>query len=91
MKVRLSKYAGFCDGVAGAYEKVKEIADNSKIKKPIFVLGSLVHNNDVMKRVEEMGVKKIEFAGSISEVSDKITEKIGTLVITAHGIGPRRV
>ncbi|NCA93672.1 MAG: 4-hydroxy-3-methylbut-2-enyl diphosphate reductase [Sphingobacteriia bacterium] len=89
MKVRLSKYAGFCDGVAGAYEKVKEIAGNSKIKKPIFVLGSLVHNNDVMKRVEEMGVKKIEFAGSISEVSDKITEKIGTLVITAHGIGPK--
>jgi len=85
----LSKYAGFCDGVAGAYEKVKEIAGNSKIKKPIFVLGSLVHNNDVMKRVEEMGVKKIEFAGSISEVSDKITEKIGTLVITAHGIGPK--
>ncbi|NCU33628.1 MAG: 4-hydroxy-3-methylbut-2-enyl diphosphate reductase, partial [Candidatus Moranbacteria bacterium] len=41
------------------------------------------------KRVEEMGVKKIEFAGSISEVSDKITEKIGTLVITAHGIGPK--
>lgn len=89
MKVKLSKYAGFCDGVAGAYEKVKEIAGNSKIKKPIFVLGSLVHNNDVMKRVEEMGVKKIEFAGSISEVSDKITEKIGTLVITAHGIGPK--
>jgi 4-hydroxy-3-methylbut-2-enyl diphosphate reductase len=89
MKVRLSKYAGFCDGVAGAYEKVKEIAGNSKIKKPIFVLGSLVHNNDVMKRVEEMGVKKIEFAGSISEVSDKITKKIGTLVITAHGIGPK--
>lgn len=85
----MSKYAGFCDGVAGAYEKVKEIAGNSKIKKPIFVLGSLVHNNDVMKRVEEMGVKKIEFAGSISEVSDKITEKIGTLVITAHGIGPK--
>ena len=85
----MSKYAGFCDGVAGAYEKVKEIAGNSKIKKPIFVLCSLLHNNDVMKRVEEMGVKKIEFAGSISEVSDKITEKIGTLVITAHGIGPK--
>ncbi|MEF3692450.1 MAG: 4-hydroxy-3-methylbut-2-enyl diphosphate reductase [Candidatus Moraniibacteriota bacterium] len=89
MKVRLSKYAGFCDGVAGAYEKVKEIADNPKIKKPIFVLGSLVHNNDVMKRVEDMGIKKIDFAGSISEVADKITDKIGTLVITAHGIGPK--
>jgi len=89
MKVVLSQYAGFCDGVAGAYEKVKEIAGNPETRKPIFVLGSLVHNNDVMGRVEEMGIKKIDFAGSIGEVADKITDKIGTLVITAHGIGPR--
>ena len=89
MKVVLSQYAGFCDGVAGAYEKVKEIAGNPETRKPIFVLGSLVHNNDVMERVGEMGIRKIDFAGSISEVADKITDEIGTLVITAHGIGPK--
>jgi len=49
----------------------------------------LVHHNCVMERVGEMGIRKIDFAGSISEVADKITDEIGTLVITAHGIGPK--
>lgn len=89
MNVTLSKYAGFCDGVAGAYEKVKEIVKNPKVKKPIFVLGSLVHNNDVIENIEKMGVKKIDFNGSIGDVKDKLNNKIGTLVITAHGIGPK--
>ncbi|KKP68793.1 MAG: 4-hydroxy-3-methylbut-2-enyl diphosphate reductase [Candidatus Moranbacteria bacterium GW2011_GWE1_35_17] len=89
MKVTLSKYAGFCDGVNRAYEKVREIALDPRVKKPIFVLGSLVHNNDVIKKIEKLGVKKIDFNGSISEVVDKLNGEIGTLVITAHGIGPK--
>lgn len=89
MIVTLSKYAGFCDGVAGAYRKVKEIAKDNKTKKPIYVLGSLVHNNDVIADIEKLGVKKIAFTGSISEIAQNLDEKIGTLVITAHGIGPK--
>lgn len=89
MIVTLSKYAGFCDGVAGAYRKVKEIAKDNKTKKPIYVLGSLVHNNDVIADIEKLGVKKIAFTGSISEIAQNLDEKIGTLVIAAHGIGPK--
>lgn len=89
MNVVLSKYAGFCDGVAGAYKKVKEIVNNPEVKKPIFVLGSLVHNNDVIENIEKMGVKKIDFDGSIAKVEEKLDGSIGTLVITAHGIGPK--
>lgn len=89
MEVNLSKYAGFCDGVDGAYEKVKEIAINPHVKKPIFVLGSLVHNNDVIENIEKLGIKKIDFNGSIKEIEDKLTDEIGTLVVTAHGIGPK--
>lgn len=89
MIVTLSKYAGFCDGVAGAYRKVKEIAKDNETKKPIYVLGSLVHNNDVIADIEKLGVKKLAFTGSISEIAQNLDEKIGTLVITAHGIGPK--
>lgn len=89
MKVTLSKYAGFCDGVERAYEIVKEIAKKPEIKRPIFVLGSLVHNKDVVDSIEKMGIKKIEFDGRVEEIAKKIDNKIGTLVITAHGIGPR--
>lgn len=85
MNITLSKHAGFCDGVARAYEMVEKIVKDPKIKKPIFVLGSLVHNSDVVGRIEKWGAKKIDL-----ETLRKIeSEKVGTLVITAHGVGPK--
>ena len=48
MEITLSKYAGFCEGVARAYEMVEKIAKDPDIKRPIAVLGSLVHNSDVV-------------------------------------------
>lgn len=85
MKITLSKHAGFCDGVARAFEMVEKIAKNPKTEKPIFVLGSLVHNSDVVKKIESWGAKKIDL-----ETLQKIeSTKIGTLVITAHGVGPK--
>jgi len=85
MKITLSKYAGFCDGVARAFEMVEKIAKNPKTKKPIYVLGSLVHNSDVVKKIEKWGVKKIDL-----ETLQKIeSAKVGTLVITAHGVEPK--
>lgn len=88
MKVILSKYAGFCGGVKRAYEIVEKLSKDSQTKKPIVVLGLLVHNADVVKRIEGMGVQKIDFSGNVEDIEDKIDEKIGTLVVTAHGIGP---
>jgi (E)-4-hydroxy-3-methyl-but-2-enyl pyrophosphate reductase len=52
-------------------------------------LGSLVHNNDVVRSIEDIGVKKIDFKGKIGDVVNKIDQRIGTLVVTAHGIGPK--
>ncbi len=89
MKITLSKYAGFCDGVDRAYNIVKKMAQDSRVKKPIIVLGSLVHNDDVVQNIEKLGVKKIDFKGKIDEIIDKIDDKIGTLIVTAHGIGPK--
>lgn len=88
MKIHLSQYAGFCDGVARAYKIVEKAAKNKKTKKPIFMLGSLVHNDDVVKRIEEMGVKKINFDKNIKNTFKKWRGKIGTVVVTAHGFGP---
>ena len=89
MEINLSKYAGFCDGVNRAYNIVQKIVQNSEIKKPIYVLGSLVHNDDVVESIDKIGVRKIDFKGKIGEVVDKLDKNIGTLVITAHGIGPK--
>jgi 4-hydroxy-3-methylbut-2-enyl diphosphate reductase len=88
MEINLSKYAGFCEGVARAYEIVEKIAKNPQTKRPIFILGSLVHNSDVVDKIEKMGVQKVSVEGSLEDFFEKIKGRVGTLVITAHGIGP---
>lgn len=89
MKINLSKYAGFCEGVKRAYDIVEKIAKDKKIKKPVYVLGSLVHNDDVVKKIEKLGIKKLSFDGNIDKFFRSNKRKIGTLVVTAHGIGPK--
>jgi len=83
MKITLSKYAGFCDGVKRAYDIVMNI-NMQAVKTPIFVLGSLVHNPEVNKKIEERGIRKIER----DDFFNAPTGAIGTLIITAHGVGP---
>ena len=83
MKINLSQFAGFCDGVKRAYEIVSNL-DMAKAKSPVYILGSLVHNPDVIKKVEEKGIKKINY----SELLNSKEGEIGTLIITAHGVGP---
>jgi 4-hydroxy-3-methylbut-2-enyl diphosphate reductase len=84
MKITLSQFAGFCDGVRRAFERVSDIKFE-KIKKPIYVLGSLVHNQDVVARIEEKGIRKIDMQTFL----DAKDGEIGTLIITAHGVGPK--
>jgi 4-hydroxy-3-methylbut-2-enyl diphosphate reductase len=88
MKIILSKYAGFCEGVERAYEIIKKASKDKKVKKPIFVLGSLVHNQDVVDKIEKLGVKKISLLEDLTKLLNSIKKEVGTLVITAHGMGP---
>lgn len=88
MEITLSKYAGFCEGVERAYDIVEKIAKDPLVKRPIFVLGSLVHNAAVVEKIEKMGVEKVHVEGPLEDFFEKIKNEVGTLVITAHGIGP---
>jgi len=89
MEIILSRHAGFCGGVNRAYNMIRKAAADSEVKKPIFVLGDLVHNKDVVENIGKLGVKKIEIPRKLEALFNNITEKIGTLVITAHGMGPK--
>lgn len=89
MQVILSKHAGFCEGVRRAYEMVEKIAQDPSIKRPIFVFGSLVHNEEVVARIENLGVRRVDIEGTLEDFFEKNRNRIGTLVITAHGSGPK--
>lgn len=76
MKITIGKYSGFCFGVKRAYDLT---CVNSKNCTDIFILGKLVHNNDVCADLKKRGIKEKKSLANISE---------GTVIFTAHGIGP---
>lgn len=74
MKISLAKSAGFCFGVRRAVDIATDI---TKKKKPVYMLGDLVHNEDVVRGFAQRGIKKIR---NLSR------RRKGILLIAAHGI-----
>ena len=74
MKVNLAASAGFCFGVRRAINIAMQTAKN---KKPVFMLGDIVHNEEVVRQIQRAGIKKIY------RLSAKGKEKL--LLIRAHG------
>ena len=83
MKINLSQYAGFCEGVKRAYDMVMNL-DLKDVRKPICILGSLVHNPEVNRKIEKRGIKEI----TREVFFNSKPEEIGAIIITAHGTGP---
>ena len=54
MNVRLAKTAGFCYGVRRAVELAERAAGE---ETPCWMLGSIIHNRDVVERLEALGLK----------------------------------
>ena len=59
MEIRLAKSAGFCFGVKRAVEQVYKEAENGK---DIYTYGPIIHNEEVVKDLEEKGVFVIDSA-----------------------------
>jgi len=75
--VRLALKAGFCFGVKRAIDMARATLDSKE--GPIYSLGPLIHNPQVVSCLARMGLKEINDLGEIKE---------GTLVIRSHGVGP---
>jgi 4-hydroxy-3-methylbut-2-en-1-yl diphosphate reductase len=73
MRVNLSRSAGFCMGVKRAVDMALESAGQ---EENIYMLGDIVHNEFVVKRIKEKGIKKIRKLGK---------GEGKTLLIRAHG------
>jgi 4-hydroxy-3-methylbut-2-enyl diphosphate reductase len=77
MKIERAPDLGFCFGVKRALATLEEVA---REKGGIETLGALVHNQQVMSRLESLGVRVVK---DISEITGD------TVVISSHGIGPK--
>jgi (E)-4-hydroxy-3-methyl-but-2-enyl pyrophosphate reductase len=77
LKITVARHSGFCFGVKRAYDLA---CANSKPGKNIYVLGKLVHNDEVVKELKKRGIKEIKKLDNII---------MGIVVFTAHGEGPK--
>lgn len=74
MKINLAKQAGFCFGVRRA---LNIALDKANTRQKLYMLGDIVHNEEVVRQISASGIKKIE----------KLTAGKGkTLLIRAHGV-----
>ena len=74
MEIVVGKLSGFCFGVENAVKKANEILEN----RQAICLGELVHNRQVIEKLEKKGLKTVE---NIEAVPDN-----QNIIIRAHGI-----
>lgn len=74
---------GLCKGVINAIHIVNKALNDPSTKKPIYMLGSLVHNQNIVRALSEKGVIILEGKSRL-EMLDKISS--GTVIFTAHGV-----
>jgi 4-hydroxy-3-methylbut-2-enyl diphosphate reductase len=79
MQILIAEHSGFCEGVERAF---RIAIDTAKAGIPVFMLGNLVHNKQVVERLKNFGVR------SVSSLSQIPPNSHGVLLISAHGVPP---
>lgn len=77
MEVILAKSSGFCFGVKRAVDKVYEQTEQGK---KIYTYGPIIHNEEVVKDLEEKGVTVLDSKEELEALSE------GSVVIRSHGV-----
>jgi 4-hydroxy-3-methylbut-2-enyl diphosphate reductase len=77
MRIEVAAHAGHCFGVKAAIQKAFETARQEKTK--VFTLGPIIHNPQVVAKLEKAGVGVVN---SLSEMDE------GVIIIRSHGVAP---
>ena len=79
--ILLAEHSGFCHGVQKAVDKTLAAGESSE--KPVYVLGQLIHNQQV---IDHLDAKSIRTVNSLDEVPEG-----SVCVIRTHGAPPQIV
>lgn len=79
MKIELAKTAGFCFGVRRAVDTVYQQVGQAG-GKPIYTYGPIIHNDEVVKDLEQKGVKVLDSKEELAAVEE------GIVIIRSHGV-----
>jgi len=78
---------GYCHGVVDAVKTINKL-DTTRIPKPIYILGMLVHNKEIINRFKSKGFITLHDPSKTrSQLLDQI-DTLGTVILTAHGTAP---
>lgn len=79
--ILIAEHSGFCHGVKRAVDQTLETGERSD--KPVYVLGQLIHNRQVIEHLDDKGIKTVT---SLDEVPPG-----SVCVIRTHGAPPETV
>ncbi len=77
MEVLLAKDMGFCFGVKRAIKLARDVRKDTK--QNVYTLGSIIHNPQVVKKLEQEGIVPAE---NLDEIDT------GYVVVRSHGVSP---
>ena len=77
----MAQCAGFCYGVKRAVETTKKIKLENASQN-VWILGELIHNAQVIKELEELGIKTVD------ELPENET---GICIVRSHGMAPQKI
>ena len=81
MEVRVAKTAGFCFGVKRAVDMVYEqIQKHEGDGTPIYTYGPIIHNQEVVKDLQNKGVVVVHTEEELSTLTE------GIVIIRSHGV-----
>ena len=75
----MAKTAGFCFGVKRAVEQVYEQIE--KAEKPVYTYGPIIHNQEVVRDLENKGVHVLNTVEELAALRE------GIVIIRSHGAG----
>lgn len=79
--ILIAEHSGYCHGVKRAVNKALETGEGTD--KPVYVLGQLIHNQQVIDHLDEKGIKTVKSLDEIPAGS--------VCVIRTHGAPPETV
>ena len=86
MIINRIKPQGFCGGVKRAIDIVNDLLNKPDTVKPIYMLGSLIHNEHIINEFKNKGIIVLPDTLTKDEMVDEVNS--GTIIISAHGISP---
>jgi 4-hydroxy-3-methylbut-2-enyl diphosphate reductase len=82
MKVLVADKCGFCPGVRNAISMAERVLVEEAEAGPVYCLGPIIHNKEVVERLAKAGLRTVE---SIDQIES------GTVLIRSHGVAPREL